>query len=79
MARWTMAALRFYIADSAPELQPDHTTASGGLPEYGAEGLESLRAAVTEIIEGAAASAEESVTEFSEEEDQEQPPTILMC
>ena len=69
MARLSMRFVRSYIADSDPEMQPDHPTASGGLPEYGAEGLESLRAAATEIIEGAAASAEESVTKFSEEED----------
>ena len=60
MARWTMAALRFYIADSDPELQPDHPAASGGLQEYSAKGLEQLRQVVTEIIEGTAA-AEQSV------------------
>ena len=57
-----------YIADSDPELQPDHPTASGGLPEYSAEGLEQLRQVATKIIEGTAA-AEQLVQEEEEKEE----------
>ena len=56
-----------YIADSDQELQPDHPTASGGLPEYIAKGLEQLQQVATETVEGTAA-AEQSVQEEEEEE-----------
>ena len=55
MACRKRASLGSYIADSDPESQPDHPTASKGLPEYNAEGLEQLRQVATEIIEGTAA------------------------
>ena len=69
MACRKRAALGSYIADSDPESQPDHPTASGGLPEYSAEDLEQLWQVATEIIEGTAA-AEQSVQEEEEEEEQ---------
>jgi len=55
MACRKRASLGSYIADSDPESQPDHPTASKGLPEYSAKGLEQLRQVATEIIEGTAA------------------------
>ena len=55
MACRKMTAPGSYIADSDLESQPDHPTASGGLPEYSAEGLEQLLQVATEIIEGTAA------------------------
>ena len=57
-----------FIADSDQELQPDHPTASGGLPEYIAKGLEQLQQVATEIIEGTAA-AEQSVQEKEDEDE----------
>ena len=66
MACRKRAALGTCIADSDPKSQPDHPTASEGLLEYSAEGLEQLRQAATEIMEGTAA-AEQSVQEKEEE------------
>ena len=68
MACRKMTAPGSYIANSDPELQPDHPTASKGLPEYSTKGLEQLRQVATEIIEGTAA-AEQSVQEEEEEEE----------
>ena len=67
MACRKRTSLGSYIADIDTESQPDHPTASGGLPGYSAEGLEQLRQVATEIMEGTAA-AEQSVQEEKEEE-----------
>jgi len=68
MACRKRASLGSYIADSDPESQRDHPTASKGLSEYSAKGLEQLRQVATEIIEGTAA-AEQSVQEKEEKEE----------
>ena len=71
MARRTRTSSCAHIQDSDPDSQGlgEDATATGGLPEYSAEGLEQLWKVVTEIIEGAAA-AEQAVEEEEEEEEQ---------